>query len=505
MTVIPPPRPRTVHHELLIGLGALVPLLVLSIAPATRVAVDSPSGRVALEALRLCVLGGTAGILALPFAQLRSVARNAFVAALAVMAAASLLLGVLPPVLAEVTGRATLAADRFWPWLASRYLAGLLFVSAGAQWPRLSLRTYVAGSLGLFAALTALAAASAPPAPRVGGSWQLISLELPPLLLFGFGAWLASRLAQRSGAPLERWLSLSLLVGVFTQLAAIRQPEVLGPVVTTTDLLRMLSTLLLLIGAAAQTRQLSRERARVVRLQRAELEEREAMVDALSGYVAREEMFRSIVHHELATPVATMRAYAHVLDGTVPGDDRWRQALAGLMAEADQLDALIGRIHELRDLEDADFTCTLRPVRALPLLREVARFATALPGRHQVRVDADDVRVSVDPVRLGQALRNVAANAVRYSPDGGSIDLRGVAVDAERYRLVVADRGIGLDGHDPGALLAFAGRGGNVAGTEGTGIGLYIARRIAEAHGGRITIEPNEPTGAKVAIEVARA
>jgi signal transduction histidine kinase len=506
MSVIPPLRLRTVQRDLLVAAGVLVPVLVLAVAtPAAGFEVDSPSARVALETLRLCVVGVTAGILALPFAQHGSVVRNAFVAALAVIAAASALLGVLPPVLAEVTGEAPIPADRFSPWLASRYLAGLLFVSAGAQWPRLGLRAYVWGALGVFAGATALLVVVTPPAPHLGDPWLLASLELPPLLLFGFGSWLASRLALRSGAPLERWLSLSLLVGVFTQLAAIRQPEALGPVVTTTDLLRVLSTVLLLIGAAAQARQLSRDRVRVVRLQRAELEEREAMVAALSGYVAREEMFRSIVHHELATPVATMRAYAHVLAGASSDDERWRAALSGLVAEAEQLDALIGRVDELRDLEEADFSCTLRPVRALPLLRELARFTTALPGRHQVRIDADDVRVTVDPVRLGQALRNIAANAVRYSPDGGRIDLLGEAVGTDRYRLIVADRGIGLDGHDPGGLLAFAGRGRNVDGTEGAGIGLYIARRIAEAHGGRITMEPNEPTGTRVAIEVARA
>lgn len=87
--------------------------------------------------------------------------------------------------------------------MTSRYLAGLLFVSAGAQWPRLGLRTYVLAALGLLSPATVLLSTLAPPAPPVRGTWVLVSIELPPLLLFGFGAWLASRLAVRSGAPLE--------------------------------------------------------------------------------------------------------------------------------------------------------------------------------------------------------------------------------------------------------------------------------------------------------------
>lgn len=510
MTATPVHLKRLVQRDMVVAAVALTTLLVVTWAvPGAQLAVESPSARIAVETLRLCVVGLTALVLSLPFEQHGSVVRNAFVAALVVIAAASALFAVVPAIAAEVTGTPTTTTDRFYPWLGSRYVAGLLFISAGAQWPRLGLRTYVAGSLALFVVLGMLLSMVDPPARELTGdgadvTW-LTSLEVPPLLLFAFGSWLAARLAIASGAPLERWLALSLLVGVFTQLQAIRQPELLGPVVTTTDALRVISTVLLLVGAALQVRQMSRDRVRVVRLQRRELEERDAMVDALSGYVAREETFRAIVHHELATPIATIRAYAHVLNGARAGDDRWRGALDGLVAEADQLHVLIARVDELRSLEATDFSCTPRPIRALPLLRDVARFTRALPGPHEVDVRADDVRILADPVRLGQALRNVASNAVRYSPDGGRIDLVGEVAGPDHYRLLVVDQGIGIDPDTTGTLLALAGRGRNAAGVEGAGIGLYIARRITEAHGGRISIEPNVPAGTRVVIEVERA
>jgi signal transduction histidine kinase len=505
MTATPVHLRRLVQRDMVVAAVALTTLLVATwVVPGAQLAVESPSARIAVETLRLCVVGLTALVLSLPFEQHGSVVRNAFVAALAVIAAASALFAVVPAIAAEVSGATATATDRFYPWLGSRYVAGLLFVSAGAQWPRLSLRTYVAGSLLVFVVLGVLLSMIAPPGAGPGAAW-LTSLEMPPLLLFAFGASLAARLAVASGAPLERWLALSLLVGVFTQLQAIRQPELLGPVVTTTDVLRVISTALLLVGAALQVRQMSRDRVRVVRLQRRELEERDAMVDALSGYVAREETFRAIVHHELATPIATIRAYAHVLNGAEAGGGRWRGALDGLVAEAEQLHVLIARVDELRSLEATDFSCTPRPVRALPLLRDVARFTRALPGPHEVDVRADDVRILADPVRLGQALRNVASNAVRYSPDGGRIDLIGEAVGPDRYRLLIVDQGIGIDPDATGTLLALAGRGRNAVGVEGAGIGLYIARRITEAHGGRISIEPNDPTGTRVVIEVGRA
>jgi signal transduction histidine kinase len=487
-------------------------VLVLTVmVPGAQIAVDSPASRVAIETFRLCAVGFAALILALPVQQHRSVVRNGFVAALTVIAASSAAVGIAPRIVSEVAGVQWAPQLGFYPWLASRYIAGLLFVSAGLEWPRFRLRTFVLVGLGLLAvADVALIAAGLPTqlAPDGGAfagadRFWAISLEMPPLLLFAAGAWLAARLAVRSGAPLERWLALSLLVGVFTQLQAIRQPELLGSVVTTTDLLRTLSTTALLVGAALQVHQLSRDRAAVLRLQRRDLQHRDDMVNTLSAYVAREEAFRSVVTHELATPVATIQAYAHVL-GRSEIDDRWRKALAGLVNEAEQLHALIGRVDELRELETDDFSCHLRPVRALPLLRDLVRFANAVPGDRRVVVRAADLRISVDPVRFGQALRNVVTNAIRYSPEGGEIEITGQAVGAARYRICLSDHGVGIAAADSASLVAFAQRGDNVGGIDGSGIGLYVTRRIVEAHGGSLEIEPNEPAGTRVLIEVER-
>jgi signal transduction histidine kinase len=507
MPVTPHERERLLWRDLTATAAVLGTVWLVTLAlPAAEIAVDSPALRVALETLRLCVVGLTALVLALPHDQHGSVVRSAFVAALTVIAASSALLGVLPAIAREISGGGAPAGDPFYPWLASRYVAGVLFVSAGVQWPRARMRVYVTGALAAFIALAAAFIASLPPlgASDVAAAW-LISLEVPPMILFAFGAWLAARHAVTDGGALERWLALSLLVGVFTQLQAIRQPDVLGPLVTGTDLLRMVSTVLLLAGATAQVRQMSRDRVRVMRMQRHELDDRDAMVRELARYAAREETFRAVVHHELATPLATIRAYAHVLGRADADDGRWRDALEGLLVETSRLHELIGRIDELRTLEASDLQCTLRPVRPLPLLEDVARYTRALPGPHHVEVAADDVRIRADPVRIGQALRNVATNAVRYSPDGGRITIMGEVTADGRYHLTVVDEGIGVDPDAVGALLAYAGRGDNVAAIEGAGIGLYVARRVAESHGGRLTIEPNPPAGTRVTIEVERA
>jgi signal transduction histidine kinase len=513
MALSPAHLRRLVRRDMTVVAAVLATVLGFTlVVPEAQIAVDSPSARIAVEMLRLCAVGFAAVILGLPYQQHHSVVRNAFVAALAVIAASSAALGIVPRVLTEVTGIEWDPELGFYPWLTSRYLAGLLFVCAGLEWPRLSQRAFVLVGLGALALVdgilitanlpTRLGVAAGGVDAGMNLSW-LVSLEVPPLLLFALGAWLAARLAVRSGAPLERWLALSLLVGVFTQIQAIRQPELLNSTVTTTDLLRTLSTGLLLVGAALQVHQLSRNRAAVLRLQRRDLQERDDMVNTLSSYVAREEAFRSVVTHELATPVATIQAYAHVLRRSEV-DERWHGALDGLVNEAEQLHALIGRVDEMRALEGDDFSCNLRPVRALPLLRDLARFANALPGDHEVAVRAADLRISADPVRLGQALRNVVTNAIRYSPEGGQIDIVGEAVEHDRYRITLADQGVGIAAADGELLLAFAQRGDNVDGVEGSGIGLYVTRRIVDAHGGHLEITANEPVGTRVIIEVAR-
>ena len=210
----------------------------------------------------------------------------------------------------------------------------------------------------------------------------------------------------------------------------------------------------------------------------------------------------AMVAHEIGTPLAAIRAYSDILGlADVPPGVR-ADALARVRAEAEGIATLVADVRSAAAVERGAFDLRPRPVRAGELLDDAARFAGTLTGDHPIVVEADaaEETVRADPYRAGQVLRNLLTNVAKYSPDGSPITLRAVRGDAPgRVRIEVADRGAGVRPEDAGRIFEKFGRGGDPGGrgAYGVGLGLYLSRRIAQAHGGELAHRPN-PGGGSV-------
>ena len=487
---------------LIVVLGAYT-LLVVGVE-STRLALDDLQTRLVLETVIVGVMGGAAVLLALLDRGATPVGRDAFVAALVVQVVVNTVFAVVP----ALAGEPLTLQRSFYPWLAGRWVAGVLLLLAAVRLRGASVRLAVgAGVVAVVATELAIVAldpevpvADVAPTQLSGepASWLL---EAGPMAMFAVGAVAAHRAAARSGQPLERWLSVALLVGAFTQVHEALFPAALGSVITSADVLRLLATIALLVGVVAQVLRLQQQRDRAVGLLTEDLARNEASLRTVRDAREREAAFMSVVTHELTSPLAAVNAHAHVLAHLV--GEGARGHVDAIRAEAARLGALVERIDELRDLEDPAFAVERRPVAVMPLLHEVAAFGEGLGGHHEVVVVGEPARVDADPVRLGQVLRNLVANAVRYAPEGTPIELRGEVRD-RAYRVQVADRGPGLAGEDTDALLRPYTKGRGAVDT-GTGLGLHLARRIVEAHGGRIGFVRPEDPGTRVWVEVGLA
>ena len=199
--------------------------------------------------------------------------------------------------------------------------------------------------------------------------------------------------------------------------------------------------------------------------------------------------FTSMVAHELDTPLAVISGYADMLAaGKLGSSEQSRaHALARIRTEIEVLKALVADVRTAATVEREDFSIEPRVVLVGTLLQSAAEFAATLPGNHPLAIEnAAEGRVWADSDRIGQVLRNLLSNAAKYSTDGAPIELRAKPGETnERVRIEVADRGAGIHPDDISRIFEKFGRGRDRSGRKigGTGLGLYLSRRITVAHG----------------------
>jgi signal transduction histidine kinase len=233
----------------------------------------------------------------------------------------------------------------------------------------------------------------------------------------------------------------------------------------------------------------------------------------------RRQLFADITH-ELATPLTSIRGYAEtLLDPAVSvSDDERGRYLRGVLEESRRLDRLIRDLFELARLEAGASALTLEPLDWAALCRNtVERFRPRFreAGLSLLwRESAEQAWIEADGHRTEQVLENLLANALRYVPSGGTVELALAPVPGrdDRFRLTVSDDGPGLPPEDLAHAFErfYRATGARVAGAArdagGSGLGLAIVREIVERHGGTVGAETREPHGLAIIIELpARA
>jgi signal transduction histidine kinase len=209
--------------------------------------------------------------------------------------------------------------------------------------------------------------------------------------------------------------------------------------------------------------------------------------------------FVSLVSHELRSPMAAVIGAARTLQ------ERWRtlapgqrEAFLALIAdETNRLAILIGDVLHTSQIEAGTFSYSFTDVDLARLVEDAV--ATASVGQDEVRVTA---RVSSglphirgDRERLRQVLANLIENAVKYSPAGEEVEVR-AQPDNGKVRISVVDHGPGIPHDQQRLIFEKFGRADIPGGSKpGTGLGLFIARSIAEAHGGTVDVRSSPNAG----------
>jgi signal transduction histidine kinase len=208
--------------------------------------------------------------------------------------------------------------------------------------------------------------------------------------------------------------------------------------------------------------------------------------------------FLANMSHELRTPLNAVIGFADVLHEELFGPLTPKQAeyLEDILDAARQLLTLINDVLDLAKAEAGHVELMLREVALAELVQAaIDRHAAEVGDRRlhvAVHLDPAADIVHADALRLGRALANLVSNAVRFSPDGGEIDVRAVRDNGEVI-VAVRDRGPGIARADQDRIFDEFQQGSPASlASPGTGLGLALARTFAELHHGRVEVE-SEP------------
>ncbi|MFN2543316.1 MAG: sensor histidine kinase [Actinomycetota bacterium] len=200
--------------------------------------------------------------------------------------------------------------------------------------------------------------------------------------------------------------------------------------------------------------------------------------------------FVATVSHELRTPLTPLKGFlSALLNGTVEDEPQARQEYYKIMLnQTSRLERLITDLLEVSRIESGKPVVEARPVELTGLIREhVKEYTGDEDGRIVTRMPDGDVLVQADPFRVGQVIANLISNALKYSPSDTPVEVT-VRRDGEQAIISVKDRGEGIPLSEQDRVFERFHRveSGMTRRTGGTGLGLYIAKRLVEAMNGRL-------------------
>jgi signal transduction histidine kinase/putative methionine-R-sulfoxide reductase with GAF domain len=227
--------------------------------------------------------------------------------------------------------------------------------------------------------------------------------------------------------------------------------------------------------------------------------------DAHRAIRARDE-FLSMVAHELRTPITSLLGFAQLarkqLGGPTPISARVAERTLGAIdRQSIRLAALVARLLDVSRLDTSLLTLQCQPVALEVIAEHVVAGARVRSSRHLLTLDAPErVIATVDPVRIEQVLANLVENAIKYSPNGGPVELSIRTSPPGHAEIAVRDHGDGVPPERRARIFERYYRAHADEQTSGLGLGLYISNEMVRLHGGDLRAEFPDDGGSRFVV-----
>jgi two-component system heavy metal sensor histidine kinase CusS len=226
----------------------------------------------------------------------------------------------------------------------------------------------------------------------------------------------------------------------------------------------------------------------------------DAMLDRLEESFTRLSQFSADLAHELRTPIANLRGEAEVALTRSRTPEEYREVIESSVGECERLSGLIDSLLFLARAEAAEAQIERKLFDGRAALEKIAAYyETIAEERHVAIICTGGGEVSADPVLFGRAVSNLVDNALRFSPDGGTVEIA-LTVRAGRSEISVTDAGPGIEPEHIARIFDRFYRADSSRSSRGAGLGLAIVKSITDLHGGSALAESGADRGTTVTL-----
>jgi PAS domain S-box-containing protein len=223
--------------------------------------------------------------------------------------------------------------------------------------------------------------------------------------------------------------------------------------------------------------------------------------------------FISLASHQLRTPLSAIKTYSHMLMDGYMGEitAAQRKSLRTIVSAANRMNELISTLLNITRIESGNVTVTPKTVDVRRLAEEVNKEHLLAASDKEITLTlhgptASLVTIQTDALLCKEVLSNLVSNAIKYTPEGGSVEL---GIKQRRYDVLftVKDTGMGIPKYSQEKIFTKFFRAHNVVRqeTSGTGLGLYLVQGLVEALDGKIWFESSENKGTTFFVTLPKA